>query len=113
VDRWQRIALEATKQCGRAVLMDIAQPISFDEALKLTDSKILFSERNGQEFASFDGSKEITALVGPEGGWSDAELFTADAAGVAIVTLGGRILRAETASIAIAAILQHRFGDLN
>jgi 16S rRNA (uracil1498-N3)-methyltransferase len=55
----------------------------------------------------------VTAIIGSEGGWSGEELDQARAAGVEIITLGGRILRAETAAITAAALLQHRFGDLN
>jgi 16S rRNA (uracil1498-N3)-methyltransferase len=55
---------------------------------------------------------EITALVGSEGGWSDEEIAAARAAGWKIVTLGGRTLRAETAAIALTALMQHLFGDL-
>jgi 16S rRNA (uracil1498-N3)-methyltransferase len=50
--------------------------------------------------------------VGPEGGWTDAEIELADEAGWEIVTMGGRTLRAETAGITVVALLQHRFGDL-
>ena len=49
--------------------------------------------------------------VMPEGGWADEELELARNAGANVITFGGRILRAETAAIAITAILQHRFGD--
>jgi 16S rRNA (uracil1498-N3)-methyltransferase len=54
----------------------------------------------------------LTALVGSEGGWTDEEIASARDAGWIIVTLGGRILRAETAAIAVAALLQHLYGDL-
>ena len=54
----------------------------------------------------------MTALVGSEGGWTDEELDAARQAGWAIVTLGGRTLRAETAAIAVAVLLQHLAGDL-
>jgi len=53
------------------------------------------------------------AVIGPAGGWDDSELDLARKKGFQIVTCGGRILRAETAAIAFAAILQHRFGDLH
>jgi 16S rRNA (uracil1498-N3)-methyltransferase len=56
--------------------------------------------------------KTIIAIIGSEGGWSDEELDQARAENVSIVTLGGRILRAETAAIATAALLQHLYGDL-
>ena len=115
MDRWRRIAMEATKQSGRAKLMQIGEPITFDELV--ADSKgentILFSERDGVDFSGVTADKKITTLFGPKGGWDDSELTAAKDHGINIVTLGGRILRAETASIAITAILQHRFGDLN
>jgi 16S rRNA (uracil1498-N3)-methyltransferase len=80
--------------------------------VKQVKDAVLFSERGGESFASIKGGKKITAVIGPEGGWDDSELDAARDHGVKIVTLGGRILRAETAAISIAAILQHRFGDL-
>lgn len=115
LDRWRRIAMEATKQCGRARLMQVTDPqIVADLLVELKDENaILFSERNGMDFQAVGADKKITALYGPKGGWDDSELEMAAKHRVNIVTLGGRILRAETASIAITAILQHRFGDLN
>jgi 16S rRNA (uracil1498-N3)-methyltransferase len=54
----------------------------------------------------------VTALVGSEGGWSDEEIEAAKARNFHVITLGGRILRAETAAITVTALLQHLFGDL-
>ena len=115
IGRWRRIALEATKQSGRAKLMQIGEPAGFDGLISNLNGEnaILFSERDGQGFQAIAADKKITAIFGPKGGWDDSELRAAAKHGIAIVTLGGRILRAETASIAITAILQHRFGDLN
>ena len=115
LERWRRIAMEATKQTGRAKLMEIAEPAVFDKLLGELqgENTVLFSERDGKDFQTIDADKEITALYGPKGGWDDVELKMAEEHDINIVTLGGRILRAETASIAITAILQHRFGDLN
>ena len=115
LSRWRRIALEATKQSGRAKLMLIDEPAAFDAVIANSQNShlILFSERDGTDFSSIDVGKRITAFIGPKGGWDDAELEIARARGVKVITLGGRILRAETAAIAITAILQHRFGDLN
>ena len=111
VARWQRIALEAAKQSGRAVVPYVSLPIPFESVLKI--SSLLFSEKNGRSFneASKPGDA-VTAIIGSEGGWSDEELDQARDAGAQIITLGGRILRAETAAITAAALLQHRFGDL-
>ncbi len=113
--RWSRIAMEATKQSGRAKLMLIGEPTAFESLIAdpAVENPVLFSERDGVDFSTVTAGKKITALFGPKGGWDDSELEAAARAGISIVTLGGRILRAETASIAITAILQHRFGDLN
>ncbi len=115
VSRWRRIALEATKQCGRAKIMDISEPVEFDTLIanSIQADIVLFSERDGNAFSTVKGQKTMTVIIGPKGGWDDMELELARLRGVNIVTLGGRILRAETAAIAITAILQHRFGDLN
>ena len=112
VERWQRIALEATKQSGRATLMLIAQPAEFEDLIKGAGDLIMFSEREGTDFSAVPAGKKLTALIGPKGGWDDSELETARSVAARIVTLGGRILRAETAAIALTSLLQHRFGDL-
>ena len=109
VARWQRIALEAAKQCGRAVVPEVSLPVNLSSVF--SESCLLFSEKGGRGLTQIKTDK-ITAIIGSEGGWSDQELDEARAAGVDIVTLGGRILRAETAAITAAALLQHRFGDL-
>src|ERR1043166_6923192 len=118
--RWQRIALEATKQCGRAKLIKIEASISFAEfvARAASDNELclMFSERDGVPLANaIDAIERPTsakAIVGSEGGWTDEEIHQASTAQWKIVTLGGRTLRAETAAITVAALLQHRFGDL-
>jgi 16S rRNA (uracil1498-N3)-methyltransferase len=120
VERWRKIALEAAKQSGRADLMRIEMPAQFADFLKnsaarqLDDEKLLlFSERDGESLEAIEAAKKITAIIGSEGGWEDSEIEAAKNSGFQIVTLKGRILRAETASIAVAAVLQHRFGDFN
>jgi 16S rRNA (uracil1498-N3)-methyltransferase len=138
--RWQRIVLEATKQCGRARLMKIEAPMMFSDLVRVGDTnsgaranasddacapvallssyvRMMFTERQGASLAEAlgdgkNGPQHLTALIGPEGGWADDEIEQACGAGWKIVTLGGRILRAETAAIVIATLIQHRFGDL-
>ena len=111
--RWRRIAMEATKQCGRARLMEVAEPATFSGIIENSATPILmFSEREGSGFDALEPARDMTALVGPKGGWDDKELEAARDAGATVVTLGGRIMRAETASIALVALLQHRLGDL-
>ncbi len=111
VARWQRIALEAAKQSGRAVVPQVTMPVPFESVIR-DNSCLLFSERDGQSLDTDSKLQSVTAIIGSEGGWSDEELDQARTSGVPIVTLGGRILRAETAAIATAALLQHRYGDL-
>lgn len=115
--RWRRIAMEATKQCGRARLMEIGDVADLrtliDKTAGFDGVRIHFSERDGSGFDAVGGSKKMLAFIGPEGGWDDAELEKAKAAGIVSVTFGGRIMKADTAAISIASILQHRFGDMN
>ena len=110
VARWQRIALEAAKQSGRAFVPEISLPVAFETALEGVG--VMFSERGGEPFENLTGARAMTALVGSEGGWADEEIEAARARNFSVVTLGGRILRAETAAIAVTVLMQHRFGDL-
>ncbi|MDQ3710921.1 MAG: 16S rRNA (uracil(1498)-N(3))-methyltransferase [Acidobacteriota bacterium] len=113
LERWRKIALEAAKQSGRAKLMTIEKPLEFKNFIDTADgTRILFAERGGARFSDIKETKKITAVVGAEGGWEAAEIESAHEKEFQIVTFKGRILRAETAAISIAAVLQHRFGDL-
>ena len=113
VSRWQRIALEAAKQSGRAFVPEITVPAAF-ESVVAEGLGVMFSERGGEALKSLieHAATAVTALVGSEGGWSDEEIESAQARNFHVITLGGRILRAETAAITVTALLQHRFGDL-
>lgn len=121
VARWQRIALEAAKQSGRAIVPEVTSPIVFESLIQQRSEApvqgLMFSERDGEPI--LEARKDLpanpswlTALIGSEGGWADEEIAAAREAGWQIVTLGGRTLRAETAAITVAALLQHLFGDL-
>lgn len=120
-ERWRRIALESAKQCGRARLLEIGEPVVFEsligQARRDVELRLMFAERDGNSLSELvvnlpSRPTEMIALVGSEGGWDDGELAQARREGWEILTLGGRTLRAETAAIAIAALLQHAFGDL-
>ena len=118
VARWQRIALEAAKQSGRAFVPEVSSPVSFDSLL--AGKKMLsLSDVFGTRWECVDSlidrpaPQSITALIGSEGGWSDEEIEQRTRTSFHVVTLGGRILRAETAAITMTALLQHLFGDLN
>jgi 16S rRNA (uracil1498-N3)-methyltransferase len=75
----------------------------------------MFSERDGAALAEVMPASltAVTAVIGSEGGWIDEELDLAREAGWQLVTLGGRTLRAETAAITAATLLQHIAGDLH
>ena len=126
-ERWQKIANEAGKQCGRTIL-PVVEPIQSltqwltemaNEAQK-SEKKICLcmcyenEEQQGiKEFLQVHRSEEsFIFIVGPEGGFSLAEAHLAQELGIASVSLGTRILRAETAAIAAAAIIQYENGDL-
>ena len=116
-ERWRKIALEATKQCERARVMQIDEIVTLEDYIAAAGVdaglRLIFSEKGGRAIPATAGSKKITALVGPKGGWEDSEIDLASERGFVPVKLGTRIMRAETAAITFAALLQHRFGDLN
>jgi 16S rRNA (uracil1498-N3)-methyltransferase len=122
LERWCSIARDAAKQSGRAVIPEIFGIVDFASVITgmtgMTHGRrLMFCESGGRSLADAVGETDtaaegITALVGSEGGWTDQEIAQARDAGWETITLGGRTLRAETAAIVVAALLQHRFGDL-
>ncbi len=125
-ERWQRIAQEAAKQCGRASLPQIDAPQPFDAVLPsiaasslvliptLEVTAIPLHELLAQPLrgAREARPREVVVLIGPEGDFSRDEVALAQAHGARPVSLGPLTLRSETAAIAMVAILQHRFGAL-
>lgn len=120
VERWRRLALEASKQSGRARVPCVEQPTDFAPFVAREarggEARFLFSERGGgglrERAVNLGAPAVVTALVGPEGGWEEEELYLAAEGGWLLVTFGGRTLRAETAAVVVVALLQHLFGDL-
>ncbi len=106
--RWRRIVLESSQQSRRLRLPEVAEPIGFREALKAEAERRLFldEERTGIGIVSAIGQCSSYALMlGPEGGWTDAEREQASSAGWTAISLGPQILRAETAAIAALAVI--------
>jgi len=111
--RWRRIALEASKQCGRTRLMEITAVLPFEAALQTGEpgcSRVIASPAPGSrslaEFAArLEPGQGVIAFVGPEGGFTPEEEYLAVRAGCAAVSMGPRILRVETAAVALAACL--------
>lgn len=119
--RWQSIVREAAEQAHRGRLPRVEAPVDFDTALKLAAPglRLLAWEESSAplplspailEAARADA--ELSLLVGPEGGFDAAEVAQAEAAGWQVVSLGGRILRAETASLAAVSALLALAGEL-
>jgi 16S rRNA (uracil1498-N3)-methyltransferase len=114
LQRWRRIALEATKQCGRRKLIELAEVATFVQFCAAeTGVKLIFSERGGSRLADVPRANAVTLAIGPEGGWSERELTLAEAHGFLPVQLGNRILRTETAAVAAVALAQYAFGDFS
>jgi 16S rRNA (uracil1498-N3)-methyltransferase len=116
--RWQTIANETIKQCRRSRVVDISFPMTLDRILDTAhqfDHCIVFWEQEGEPLFRLTPKKtgnRTLVLIGPEGGFSESEIRKASAKGVIPYSLGPRILRAETASICGAALIQHRLGDM-
>jgi 16S rRNA (uracil1498-N3)-methyltransferase len=106
--RLERVVIEACKQCGRNTLMEIAAGRPLDRLLAEVPAGacVMIAHPGGRPLDATTvppTTTEMIALVGPEGGFTDDELATADGAGVIRVSLGPHILRVETAAIALAA----------
>lgn len=112
--RWRRIAAEAARQCGRADVPAVEEPAPLAAALAAIPSGLarFVFHPGGEPLAAAPDAAGTAAVVGPEGGLSPAELEACEAAGARRVSLGPRILRAETAAVVAVALLQSRFGDL-
>ncbi len=118
--RWEKIAREAARQCGRADLPAVDPPVALADALAdpgLPARRLaLFEQERARSLrtALTGAEPEPTALlIGPEGGFAPAELVVARAAGFEAVGLGARILRVETAAIVAVALTAAAYGMLD
>jgi 16S rRNA (uracil1498-N3)-methyltransferase len=117
--RWERIAIEASKQCGRGFVPIIKPPQDYFEILQIpspNDLRLILWEREGIRLKEIlDGSTiktKVFSIIGPEGGFSEKEIDQAKNMGFIPVTFGGRILRSETAGLSLLSILQYEWGDM-
>ncbi len=119
-ERWQRIALEAAQQSERWDIPSVDAPLTAPEFFGRpgpASLKLILSERESGETLQTMAlpskpTDTIILAVGPEGGWRGEELSRARAGGFRPVTLGARILRAETAALAAVSVIQGRLGEL-
>lgn len=117
VERWQRIVVEAAKQCGRASIPQVSAPMHFSEALKEAsnfDIPLFCYEGSGTDslpsiIGSFPEAKTMAVIVGPEGGYSFEEAELAFKFGLKMTGLGRRILRTETAAPFVLSCLSYKY----
>lgn len=120
IPRLQKIALEAAKQCGRAIVPSIQRVHTFSEILPLLkdyDYVLMPYELETQAdiktaLASATNKSKVAIIIGSEGGFSQDEVLQAREQGAHIVTLGNRILRAETAAISVVTIVMYQLDQL-
>jgi 16S rRNA (uracil1498-N3)-methyltransferase len=112
---WKKVMISACEQCGRSTLPGIDRPAEFASWLDAgltADTRILLSPAAGKSLTALGPPRSsILLLVGPEGGMSDSEQAQAVRAGFTSIVLGPRVLRTETASLAVLAGLQMLWGD--
>ena len=113
LDRLQSIAIEAAEQCGRTVLPHIAEPVALDAFLKGNDRTLYFADETGGEPAANAFTPgPATILIGPEGGFTPEERAAIRAeSNTKAISLGPRILRAETAALVAVATYMALAGD--
>ncbi len=116
VERYSRIALEAAKQCGRAIVPKVSAPLTFANAVAKAarDELALFcyEGENAQTLKSaLDGKapRSVSVMIGSEGGFSSEEAFFAKDSGMMPIGLGSRILRTETASGYVLSVLSYTY----
>lgn len=115
MEHWRNVAVAACEQSGRTWVPTIHEPVYFLEwaAARQDDIRLLLHPHQQKPLRDYPQPASIALLVGPEGGFSDAEVAQALQAGFAGLTLGPRILRTETAALAGLSVLQFQWGDFS
>lgn len=115
VARWQEIVVSACEQSGRNIVPKVLPLTTYAQALQQLPqetAKLLMSLNRAQKLSDVrPQSGKVVFMVGPEGGWTEKEEQQAFDAGFQSVTLGKRVLRTETASLAAIAAMQTLWGD--
>jgi len=122
LERWKRIAREAAKQCKAPLLTDVHAPRPLGELLGSpgAEERLFLSEHGGRPLRDILAARtgpgarppaSVVLLVGPKGGWTEGEERAIRQAGFEAVSLGRRILRAETAALAGAAMIVHFWNE--
>lgn len=111
---WQQIIISACEQSGRNIIPELLPLTHINDYIPkaMGEFKYVLHHRNTNSFTTRKPPESISLLIGPEGGLSDDEINTALNAGFAPLTLGPRILRTETAPLAVLSLVQFLWGDL-
>jgi len=120
LERWRTIIIESMKQCQRSRLTELGGIVSFDEALEMgrTDNvKLIFWEEETRIIPEItgpvpDSCERVFVILGPEGGFSGDEIKKAVSLGYQSVSLGRRVLKAETATLSVCTLMQYIYGDM-
>ncbi len=119
-DRWQKIADEASKQSGRGVIPEISKITTFKEAVsKMKESDLCFvpyesaDDIDIRSVLTSKKAKTVSFMIGPEGGFSPEEVNCLEDNNIPLITLGKRILRTETAGMAVLSMIMYEIGDIN
>jgi 16S rRNA (uracil1498-N3)-methyltransferase len=114
--RWSRIALAACKQSGRSMVPSIAPPVDFFTLVKNhshAPASLWIADPSEPPLKPRADTLQVTACIGPEGGWSEPEIAFARRLGASFFGLGPRTLRTDTAAVAAATLFQWTCGDLS
>jgi 16S rRNA (uracil1498-N3)-methyltransferase len=121
VDRWKRVALASVKQSRRAVVPEIRTPLTFESLLgeplpalgvMLVEPSAAAGVESVAALREQPVPQDALILIGPEGGWAEAEWTAARERGIRLMTLGRRTLRADAVPVAAISVLQFLWGDL-
>ena len=119
VERLRKIAREAAKQSKRGIVPEVLSPMSFKDAVKMAaEADIALipyeEEREISLKRALSGKtpKTVSVMIGPEGGFDSEEITLAKENGITSVTLGKRILRTETAPLAVCAAILYELGEM-
>lgn len=114
VSHWRQVAVSAAEQCGRSRLCEVGDIAGFARwlALPREGERWILSPGEGEPLSTMTKpAGPVALLIGPEGGWSPAELAAAKSAGCEPIRLGPRVLRTETAGVAAVAAMMALWGD--
>lgn len=123
LERWQRIAIEAAEQSGRATVPTVESPVPLLKAVRRaveTQPVLCMWEELADQSRPLSaalrslesGSTAVAALIGPPGGFTEEEVSAIQQAGADLVTLGPRVLRSETAAVVVMSAILYKLGDL-